>query len=219
MPGIKAVLFDLDGKLIDTHDIILASMRHTVGHYVSTDIPEDVLMHGVGTPLWNQMLHFAGGPGNEQQADEMTAFYRQHNDAIHDQEAKEFPGISAMVEVLEGKGLRMGIVTGKRHALAVRGLQLFGLDRFMEFVIGSDDIASHKPEPGPVLAGCDRMGLTPQECVYVGDSPYDIASGNAAGCTTVAVTWGMFPLQELLDQHPDFVVDNPAQLAELSFLG
>lgn len=217
MSDIKAVLFDLDGTLIDTYNIILSSMRHTVGHFTGVEHPDKFLMKGVGTPLWTQMLEFAGGPGNEQQADEMTAYYRAHNDAIHDQQAREFPGVAEMLNQLEKAGYRMAVVTGKRHSLAVRGLKIFGLDGKMEFVLGSDDCVQHKPQPGPVLDGCAKLGLDPSECVYVGDSPFDIAAGNAAGCLTVAVTWGMFGLDELLAQNPDKIIEFPGDLlAQLS---
>lgn len=215
MSDIKSVLFDLDGTLIDTYDIINCSMRHTIEHFCEGDYTDDVLMHGVGTPLWNQMLHFAGGPGNEAQADEMTAFYRQHNDAIHDERAREFPGVAAMMNELLQAGYRIGVVTGKRHELAVRGLRLFGLLEKVEFVLGSDDCAQHKPQPGPILDGCRKLGMDPRACAYVGDSPYDIAAANAAGCLSVAVTWGMFPLEQLLEQQPDKVIDAPNQLLDV----
>lgn len=215
MSEIKGVLFDLDGTLIDTYDLILSSMRYTMDHYIGDDFTDEFLMKGVGTPLWNQMLDFAGGPGNEEQADEMTAYYRAYNDAAHDEHAKSFPGILEMVDRLHEAGMRTAVVTGKRHTLAVHGLELFGMGDKMEFVLGSDDCAQHKPQPGPVLDGCAKLGLDPSECVYVGDSPYDIASGNAAGCTTVAVTWGMFPVEQLKEQQPDRIIGFPGELLDV----
>lgn len=212
MSEIKGVLFDLDGTLIDTYNIIRCSMRHTMEHYCAESYSDDELMQFVGTPLWNQMLYFAGGPGNEQQADEMTAFYREHNDAIHDEQAREFEGVSKMMDSLLNAGLRIGVVTGKRHSMAERGLELFGLRDKVEFVLGSDDCVQHKPQPGPVLDGCAKLSMDPSACVYVGDSPYDIAAGNAAGCMTVAVSWGMFPVEKLKEQQPDVIIEFPGDL-------
>ena len=68
----------------------------------------------------------------------------------------------------------MGVVTSKMHALAWRGLQVVGAAPYLGCLIGADDCAKHKPDPAPILLGCERMGAQPEECVYVGDSPFDM---------------------------------------------
>ena len=209
----KTLLFDLDGTLLDTYNIILASMRHTINGIAGKSYSEHELMSMVGTPLFDQMLKL--GDGGEERAAELTAIYRQHNDAIHDEGVSVFEGMPAVLEELERRGYRMGIVTSKRHEMAVQGLKVCGLQRFFELVIGSDDWPEHKPQPGPVLHGAELMAAAPESCYYIGDSPFDIQAGNGAGCTTIAVTWGMFNAVELAALSPDYVVNAPSELLEI----
>ena len=87
----------------------------------------------------------------------------------------------------------------------MRGLDLCGLTGYFAFLIGSDDWPEHKPHPGPVAHGCERLGLAPQTCLYVGDSPFDMQSGSGAGCATAAALWGMFPQIVLEAERPTYV--------------
>lgn len=196
------ILFDLDGTLLDTHDMILVSMRHTINEVDGQDRSDEELMARVGTPLLDQMLHFTAN--DQARAEELVDIYRAYNDSIHDQNIHAFPGAKEALEVLAKAGCRMGVVTSKRHWLAERGLKICGLDSFFEFLIGSDDWSEHKPAPGPILHGCDLLGVSPDRCMYIGDSPFDIQAANAAGCQSVAALWGMFTPEELAACAPDF---------------
>lgn len=212
-PKFKGVLFDLDGTLVDTYDLIYASMRHTMDNFLDW-VPNDVeLMAGVGTPLEDQMIHFADG--DVEKGMQMTAFYREHNHSVHDQLIKIFPGVVDMLQAFADAGVPLAIVTSKRHALAMRGCKCFGIDRFMDFLIGPDDCPLHKPDPAPVALGCQRMGLAPQDCLYVGDSPFDIQAGNGAGCATFAALWGMFPQEQLAACGPTFQGETARDLQRL----
>lgn len=209
----KAVLFDLDGTLIDTYNLILGSMRHATETYLGVELPEDELMSLVGTPLDDQMVYFAGG--DVERGAELARVYREHNERTHDEAIRGFDGVPEMLAALREKGVPMSIVTSKRHALAERGMRCCGIDGFFDFLIGPDDHPDHKPNPGPVLEGCRRLGLDPSECLYVGDSPFDIQAGNGAGCATVAVSWGVFPVETLAKDNPTYTIDNPAELVAL----
>lgn len=197
----KALLFDADGTLLDTYGIILASMDHTVNGIAGGSYSDAELMARVGTPLLDQMLHFTGG--DEGRAEELVRLYREHNDGIHDAAIRPFADTKEALELLARAGFPMGVVTSKRHYMAERGLELCGLLPFFDVLIGSDDWPEHKPQPGPVLHGCELLGAEPGRCAYVGDSPFDVQAANAAGCFSVAATWGMFPAAELDACHPD----------------
>lgn len=208
----KGLLFDADGTLIDTYDIILASMRYAINDVLGENLSDTQLMARVGTPLLDQMLHFTGG--NEARAAEIVQIYRDHNDGVHDAYVKAFADTKEALERFRAAGLPMGVVTSKRHAMAVRGLEMSGIAEFFSFVIGHDDWPEHKPAPGPVVHGCELLGLAPDRCLYIGDSPYDIQAGNAAGCTTVAALWGMFSHEELAAQHPAIECESLSALAD-----
>lgn len=209
---IRGILFDNDGTLVDTHDLILSSMRYSTQKVLGRVIPDADLMRKVGQPLVVQMCDFSS---DEDQQAEILRVYREHNHAIHDNMVKAFPGINEALEALSAQGAKLGVVTSKMHALAWRGLQVTGLAGYLECCIGADDCVRYKPDGEPVQRGLAALGLAADECVYVGDSPFDMQAGRAAGCPIAAVTWGMFPKQQLLDESPDYCFDDPSQLLSL----
>ena len=212
MNDIQGVLFDADGTLIDTYDIILASMRYAINDVLGRDLSDDALMAGVGTPLRDQMVGFA--EGDEALAEHLLTTYREHNVAVHDAQVRAFPDTRAALERMRAAGIPMAVVTSKRHALAERGLAMSGIAEFFPVLIGPDDWPEHKPAPGPILRACELMGLDPTRCLYVGDSPFDIQAGNAAGCTTVAALWGMFPAEALAAENPAMMCESLSAMVE-----
>lgn len=213
MQDVQGLLFDGDGTLIDTHDMILESMHYTLNEGEGMDLSESELMVGVGTPLFDQMLHFTNG--DKAKATELVRIYREHNEAHHDERIRAFEGTADALGRLREAGFSLGVVTSKRHELAERGFRLSGILDFFDAFVGADDWPEHKPKPGPILHACDLLGLDPARCLYIGDSPYDIQAGNAAGCRTVAVSWGMFPVDTLKAENPTFTIDSLSELADL----
>ena len=198
MNDIQGVLFDADGTLIDTYDIILTSMRYAVNDVLGCSLDDAELMAGVGTPLYDQMLHFTGG--DAARATEITQIYRDHNDGVHDARIRAFGDTKAALE--------------RFHAMAQRGLEMSGIADHFQCLIGHDDWPEHKPAPGPILRGCELLGVAPECSLYVGDSPFDIQAGNAAGCATAAALWGMFPREALAAERPTFMCDSLTELAD-----
>lgn len=208
---VKGILFDNDGTLVDTHDLILASFRYATRTVLHREIPDDDLMRKVGQPLAVQMWDFTDDPETQQ---ELLSVYREHNHALHDQVVRAFDGVVEGLARLQADGFALGVVTGKRHRLAWRGLEVTGAAPYLQCCIGADDCPQYKPDPGPVVAGAKALGLDPRECAYVGDSPYDIEAGNAAGCCTVAAMWGMFSRESLLAEGPAYCCDTFAELVD-----
>jgi len=198
-PGdIHAVLFDLDGTLIDTVALIRESMRHATTQVLRSEIAEDELMKGVGTPLLAQMRALS-----EPQAEELVRVYREHNARVHDDLIAEYPGVEETLEKLASHGVPMGVVTSKSRAVAMRGLELFGLNGYFEVVVCSDDTQKHKPDPEPVGLAASLMGVTPDQTAFVGDSPFDVMAARAAGALAIAALWGVFGREALAAAEPD----------------
>ena len=215
--SLDAVLFDADGTLIDTYEIILASMRYTVNEVLGKDCSDAELMHGVGTPLIDQMVYFADG--DREVADRIIQIYRDHNDVVHDANIRAFDDTAACLQRLQDAGLKMGVVTSKRHAMAARGLDMSGIAGYFPVLIGHDDCETHKPQPGPILLGCELLGTAPERTLYIGDSPYDIMAGNAINSPTAAALWGMFSKEELEAQNPTYQAESLTDLLDQLGIG
>lgn len=202
MAELKAILFDNDGTIVDTHDLLLKTFRHTVETVLGKTVPAEVLMAKVGLPLEVQMWDYTDDP--EVHA-ALLAEFRSYNATVHDEMVKLFDGAAQTLSALDAAGFKLGVVTSKRHALAQHGLELLGVMGHFSCLVGADDFPEHKPEPGPVAHGARLLGVSPDECLYVGDSPFDMQAGSGAGCATVAALWGMFPEEVLRAQAPSHV--------------
>ena len=211
---LSTFLFDLDGTLIDSIDLILRSYRHTMQvHRANAPLPpDDVWMKGLGTPLWVQFRHWTD---DEAEIEAMVATYRAYNLTHHDALVKPYAGVVEEVVKLKQKGKRLGLVTSKLKDGAMKGLRLAGLDQAFEIVIGAGDVTCPKPHPEPVLKALDLLGAPADETVFVGDSRHDMECGRAAGVQTAAVLWGPFDRAHLADLTPDYWLEKPDDLRQL----
>lgn len=207
---VRAILFDLDGTLIDTVALILSSFRFATNEVLGSPLPDEVLMRNVGVPLAAQMREIA-----PDRAEELLRVYREHNSRIHDDMVAEYPGTRETLEALAAEGYPMGVVTSKGIPMTRRGLDAFALRDYFEVVITSDDVELHKPDPYPLVRAAELMGVTPAECLYLGDSPHDMSAAIAAGSVSVAALWGAFGAEAVLRPGPEFALDSIAQLPAL----
>ena len=210
--SITTVLFDLDGTLIDTVELILESYRHTVREHGLNPASEQSWRDNLGIPLRVQFRQFTDDP-EELQA--MVSTYIEHNLEHHDALVSEYPGVRETVEALHGAGYRLGVVTSKMHGGLERGLESGGYQGFFEVLIGADDVEHPKPHAEPVLKALERLEVMPESAVFVGDSPHDMASGRAAGVQTGAALWGPFGRDALELQAPDHWFEEPADIKRM----
>jgi pyrophosphatase PpaX len=209
---VRTVLFDLDGTLIDSIDLILSSYRHTLDVHRGEIPDDDVWLAGLGTPLWTQFKVFTDD------ADEiaaMVATYREYNLTHHDAMVRQYPGVRDAVLALHGRGVRLAVVTSKKREGAFRGMRHCGFDGLFEVLVAADDVERHKPDPEPVRHALAKLGLAPEVAVFVGDSPHDLVAGRAAGVRTAAVAWGPFARATLEAQAPDYWIEEPSALSAL----
>jgi pyrophosphatase PpaX len=203
------VLFDLDGTLIDSGSMIIASMKHAAKAVLGREIPEEVLAAAVGGPgLVAQMEALDAA-----RVDDLVAAYRAHNEPLHD-ELEAFWEVVQVLPRLREEGRRLGIVTAKRRATVDLAFdRLPELESNFDVVITSDDTKRHKPAPDPILAAMAQLDALPADTAYVGDSPFDIRAAKAAGVYAVAVAWGGIHKDEVLEREgPDAFVRRAEEL-------
>ena len=205
----QTVLFDLDGTLIDSGAIILASMRHAAETVLERRIPDEELMAAVGGPgLVAQMRAL-----DPERVDELVRVYREHNEPLH-AELQACEGILDVLPLLRRRGVRLGIVTAKRLATVRLAFEVISdLEPAFDVVVGSDETERHKPHPEPILLALERLCAVPEDAAYVGDSPFDVQAAKAAGVHAVAVTWGRIHDEErLAREEPDAIVHTAEEL-------
>lgn len=207
-----AVLFDLDGTLIDSIELILNSARHAfrdrAGH-----IPSDAeWLTGVGIPLATMFRRYAR---DETDVDALIAKYREYQLENHDRLVRCYDAVVDTVQQLKDAGHPLGIVTSKTGWLAQRGIDNVGLGAHFDVIVGCDSCDKHKPDPGPVLYALEQLQYAPHDAVFVGDSIYDMQAGNAAGVHTIAALWGPFTREDLAVSQPQHYLERISELPEL----
>jgi pyrophosphatase PpaX len=212
LPCVKAVLFDLDGTLIDTVELIRVSFRHATEKVLGHALPDELTMANVGQPLRTQLEDLAPG-----RADELVRVYREFNRAHHDELARSYPGTAEALTEIARHGMPMGVVTSKGTEGAHAGLALFGLERFFRVVVSADDVAVHKPDPYPLRAAASVLGIPLGYCVYIGDSPHDMQAAVSGGAIAVAALWGAFSEKDVLAPGPAFALHGIGELPGLLF--
>ena len=200
---LRAALFDFDGTLVDTTELIYQSMRHATGEVLGREIPREILLANVGQPLPRQMEII-----DAERAEALLESYRLHNQEHHDDLIGEFPGVEKSLGRLRAAGVRVAVVTSKRRFSVEMALESFpGLGEVVDRFVTMEDTTEHKPHPEPLLKGLELLDDVPsEEAAYVGDSPFDVAAAKAAGVTSVAVSWGAFSEDTLREAEPDHLV-------------
>jgi pyrophosphatase PpaX len=209
---LRAVLFDLDGTLLDTFSLILESFRFTMQKHRGTVPPEEPFLAQLGTPLARMLAAYSD---DASEIEAMVATYRDHNARCHDDRVRAYPGTQSMVRNVADHGLARALVTSKSHPSARHGLELCGFDGLFPVVIGMEDVSRHKPDPEPVRVALERLRIQPAHALFVGDSPFDMEAGRLAGVKTAAVLWGPFAREDLVSNAPDFWLEHPSNLGPL----
>ena len=203
------VLFDLDGTLIDSIELILNSARYAFEKLEREAPPDSEWLAGVGIPLFTMFGRYAR---DKDDVGVLIGAYREYQLANHDRLTRCYDNVVDTVKTLKARGHEIGIVTSKSEALALRGLAHVGLARYMDTIVGCDGSTRHKPDPEPVQIALTRLGCAPSDALFVGDSVHDIIAGNAAGVRTVAATWGAFKRSDLESASPSLYLDDVSAL-------
>ena len=212
MPRFPAVLFDLDGTLIDSIGLIVDSFHHTLAAHGLPRQTDATWLRTIGTPLRAAFAPFAAG---EAAQDEMVRVYREYNLANHDARVRAYPGVVDCVRALHAAGVALAVVTSKNRAGTLRGLRVAGLEAELSALVCLDDVTHAKPHREP----CDRalalLGARAEDALFVGDSVHDMHAGRAAEVSTGAALWGPFDRQHLAPSAPTHWLESPGAVLDL----
>ena len=207
---INTVLFDFDGTLVNTNDAIIASWQHTYLHYTGREASLERITSCFGEPLLITMAREFPGVDPAESAEVYRRFQVEHTDEL----VKVFDGIPELLEALKEEGYRIAIVTSRTRESANRYLDMLGIGGYFEDMVSCDDTHAHKPNPEPILLCLAKLGITKDEAIMIGDSPFDMKCANNAGVKSVLVDWRITSDNASLipDARADYEIAKPLDL-------
>ncbi len=203
-----ALLFDLDGTLIDSISLLLQSMtfafadrshRPSVASWTA----------GIGKPLRVQMAEWAV---DAEDVEALVNRYREFQDAHLERLTTVYPHVIDTLVWAKRRGHKLGLVTSKGLGMTQRSLAHVGLAGMFDVEVTVESTTKHKPLPDPVLFALEQLHVTANHALFVGDSTHDMHAGKAAGVLTAAATWGPFSANELRPTEPSFWLDSMSDL-------
>ncbi|MGO4888843.1 pyrophosphatase PpaX [Anaerobacillus sp. MEB173] len=209
---IDTILFDLDGTLINTNELIIASFLHTLNHYYPNHYQREDVLQFIGPSLIDSFSKL-----NPEKAEEMIQMYRHFNHEKHDELVEEYEGVYEGIKRLHEEGFKLAIVTTKIRETAEMGLKLTGLDQFFDVLVGMDDVEKVKPDPEPLNKAMAALQSSPETTLMVGDNSHDILGGKNAGTKTAGVAWAIKGREYLESYSPDLILEHMSDL--IDYLG
>lgn len=207
--SLRTILFDLDGTLIDTNELIIASFAHTFKQFGLAFTKEEMVEFN-GPPLVDTFRSVV--PGS---VEEMVDTYRKHNKEHHDEYVRIFPHVKETLEELQAKGVRIAVVTSKMHEVAKHGIEFTEIDPYIEHLVALDDVKHAKPHPESVIKAMDLIDADPATTLMVGDNYHDIVAGQNAGIRTAGVAWSHKGRDFLAEYEPTYMLEDMRDLLEL----
>jgi len=207
--GIHTILFDLDGTLIDTNELIIESFKHTFETFGIPYTLEELSTYN-GPPLIDTFKKV-----NPDYVDEMLTTYREHNLSHHEQYVRLFPNVLETVEKLVENNYDLAIVTTKLRDSALIGLDITGLTPYFKTIITLSDVTNPKPHPEPVQKALHELNSEPEQAIMIGDNYHDIIAGQRAGTLTAGVAWSRHGPEYFSSYEPTYMLYDMSDLLKI----
>jgi pyrophosphatase PpaX len=207
------VLFDFDGTIMDTNEVVISSWQHAFTTLEGRPRPIREIMATMGEPISDTVKRIfpSGDP------DEIISLYRSHQYANYESMISLFPGVKDLLDELLARSVKMSIVTNRLRETTIRGLAKYNIESYFGSIVCYNDAPKNKPEPEPAWRALAELGSKPEDALFVGDSQNDILCGASAGIKTVRVAWAVATDEDHGDDatSPDYIIDTPADLLTL----
>lgn len=205
----EAALFDIDGTILDSDQFIFQAFRHSVMTHAGREISRENFSQVVGKPL--EECYFLLEPDYDPKMLAQT-HKRFQEDNLH--LSVPFANSVSVLRKLSKSGVKIAAVTTRYSATLNKTLELAGVHAFFDVIISGDDVTNFKPHPEPVLAALEKLAITTDQAVMIGDTDVDILAGKEAGTKTIGATYG-FHGEKIRDSKPDYIVDEIAEVLPL----
>ncbi|MGW8302540.1 MAG: HAD family hydrolase [Desulfobacterales bacterium] len=217
---VAAVIFDLDGTLIDSIDIYFTIVENALKRLNLPAVSRNRILEAAESEDFNWELVLPQDVLNRKAEiiDETWAVINEIAPQMFADNLELIQGAERIVESLSSNGLKIGLVTSTRRPYLetkMQPLKNAGVDTLFEAIITSDDTEKKKPAPDPLITCAQQLGIKPGDCVYVGDTTTDIKAGKAAGMRTIAVLTGFDEYQALETEKPDAIIENVQKLLKV----
>lgn len=210
---IDTIIFDFDGTLINTNDVIIAAWQYTYKKYLNCEKPVEHITRCFGEPLLITMAREFPGVDPAESAE----VYRRHQQDRAEELVSLFPGVEELLKTLRERGLKIGIVTSRTAESTAFYLNKFGIGDYFDSIVSCDDTDKHKPNPEPLLLGLEKLGAAKERTLMIGDSPFDMKCANNAGVRTVLVGWRVAGSEDQLSScEIDYVINEPMELLKVA---
>lgn len=207
---ITTLLFDFDGTLLDTNELIIQTFEHVLEKYYPGKYDRKDILPFLGPTLLETFSLV-----DPDRTEELIQEYRTWNKRMHDELSIEFDGVSETLNLLKAAGMRMAVVSTKKNDMVMRGIGLLDVEGVFEVVIGLDDVTNPKPDPEPILLALERLGASKDESLMIGDNYHDIVGGKNAGVRTAGVAWSAKGESFLQTFHPDYMLHHISDLLKI----
>jgi pyrophosphatase PpaX len=210
MAKINTVLFDFDGTIMDTNNLILESWQHTFRTVEGKERAAEDILETFGEPLNITM----GKLLPQVAVEEGVKIYRSYHHDRFTELIEVFPGIPELLSELKHRGYKTGVVTSRLRNTTELGLKTYDMEQYFDTVVTCDDTDKHKPDPEPVNIALERLGAKPEEAIMVGDSMFDILCAKNAGVTSAMVGWALAISDgdKTGENQPDYILEKAEDL-------
>ena len=211
---ITTLLFDFDGTLLDTNELIVQTFLSVLGEHFPGEYGREDVLHFIGPSLEQTFTKIAPG-----KVSELSDQYRRLNRTLHDELVSEYDGVAETLRTLKSRGLKMAIVSTKREETILHGLKLMGVHDVFDVLVALDHVQNPKPHPEPLELALRLLESDQQEALMIGDNSHDIEGGKNAGVRTAGVAWTAKGEEFLASFEPDFMLQHISDLLELTKAG
>lgn len=210
MKSYSAYLFDCDGTLIDTTELIYQCFLYSCKKYGDLEVKREDVFSNIGILLRNQLIHFLG-PLSEENLSEITKAHMDYQLKIYKDYLHLFPEVAETLSQLKDNGKKLAVVTSRKTFTLNLYLKHTGILQYFDTLITPELTDKHKPDPEPALEALKQLSCPAEETLFVGDSIYDIECGAGTGMDTAFVTWSRIN-PDSLSIKPTFIINEMKEL-------